>query len=218
MSAQNRPVSFCLIDGRPVFMDIEGDSYFRLAQDEERGFLTALNTSQLGCEPIVQGFAWRKVDKWRIEAGSCPCPPRSALPTKHRPDNSSVAEILSVARLLLIVRRALRTGSIADILGRLPARTSVPSAASMDVLAAATRFRNARRLVPMRGNCLSNSLTLIQWLAERGLGATLVFGVKLDPFAAHCWVQSSDVLLNDHPDRVERFTPLRTFECTPATP
>lgn len=58
----------------------------------------------------------------------------------------------------------------------------------------------------------------MRWLTAEGDGATLVFGVKLDPFAAHCWVERGDVLLNDRPERVERFAPIRTIECTPAMP
>lgn len=85
-------------------------------------------------------------------------------------------------------------------------------AASVPMLA--SRFARARRLVPLSGNCLTDSLALVRWLHEHGAGATLIFGVKLDPFAAHCWVQTNEVLLNDHVERVERFIPVRAVECT----
>jgi hypothetical protein len=37
-----------------------------------------------------------------------------------------------------------------------------------------------------------------------------VIGVKLNPFAAHCWLQVGDVVLNDLPERVAAFTPILT--------
>ena len=44
-------------------------------------------------------------------------------------------------------------------------------------------------------------------LFQEGIGAQIVFGVTM-PFAAHCWVQQGDVVLNDALDRVLRFRPI----------
>lgn len=46
----------------------------------------------------------------------------------------------------------------------------------------------------------------------------LVFGVKLDPFSAHCWVQIGDLLLNDRADQVARFRCVRVLTCSAAMP
>jgi len=35
-----------------------------------------------------------------------------------------------------------------------------------------------------------------------------VFGVKLNPFSAHCWVQAGDIVLNDAIDHVTIHTPI----------
>jgi hypothetical protein len=35
-----------------------------------------------------------------------------------------------------------------------------------------------------------------------------VFGVMATPFAAHCWIQDDQAILNDHYDRVSRFAPI----------
>jgi hypothetical protein len=35
-----------------------------------------------------------------------------------------------------------------------------------------------------------------------------VFGVRLDPFAAHCWLQTDRLLLTDAADALGVFTPV----------
>ena len=58
--------------------------------------------------------------------------------------------------------------------------------------------------------CLFDSLMLIHFLSSYRITATWIFGVKTAPFAAHCWVQQGDVVLNDIPDTVCRYTPIMT--------
>jgi len=56
--------------------------------------------------------------------------------------------------------------------------------------------------------CLFDSLALLNFLAKYDLFPTWVFGVQSEPFAAHCWVQQNEVLLNDTVDRVSLYTPI----------
>jgi hypothetical protein len=44
-------------------------------------------------------------------------------------------------------------------------------------------------VLPRDPRCLSTSLVLTALLARRGIPATLVIGVRPDPFAAHAWVE-----------------------------
>jgi hypothetical protein len=78
----------------------------------------------------------------------------------------------------------------------------------------ASRFRRARAWVPIKPSCLQDSLALHQWLGRYGAGADLVMGVKLDPFAAHCWLQVGDIVLNDLPETVAAFTPILAVQCS----
>ena len=59
-----------------------------------------------------------------------------------------------------------------------------------------------------RQACLLDSLTLLNFLAHYRIFPEWVFGVKANPFYAHCWVQQADVVLNDTPDFVRGFTPI----------
>jgi hypothetical protein len=63
-----------------------------------------------------------------------------------------------------------------------------------------------RLLVSATGHCLPLSLALATRCATDDV--RLVFGVKLDPFAAHAWVQRDRIVLNDEVHVVRQFTPV----------
>lgn len=56
--------------------------------------------------------------------------------------------------------------------------------------------------------CLFDALALKLFLAKYALFPQWVFGVRVHPFAAHCWLQHGDTLVNDSLDFVRRFTPI----------
>ncbi|MDE2051076.1 MAG: lasso peptide biosynthesis B2 protein [Gammaproteobacteria bacterium] len=72
-----------------------------------------------------------------------------------------------------------------------------------------TAFARLRPLFyTLRSACLLDSLTLLHFLGAEGIHPDWVFGVKTEPFDAHCWVQYGEVLLNDVPDRVRQYSPI----------
>ena len=56
--------------------------------------------------------------------------------------------------------------------------------------------------------CLLDSLTMSIFLSSRGVRSSVVFGVRTQPFAAHCWVQLEDTVLNDELDHVLTYQPI----------
>lgn len=56
-----------------------------------------------------------------------------------------------------------------------------------------------------RNACLFRSLVLLRFLAGFGISADWVFGVRISPFDAHCWVSSEGILLNESRDRVAEY-------------
>ncbi len=50
--------------------------------------------------------------------------------------------------------------------------------------------------------CMFRSLFLLKFLIMRGVAADWVFGVRLCPFKAHCWIERDGVILNDHLDTI----------------
>jgi len=72
-----------------------------------------------------------------------------------------------------------------------------------------TAFTRLRPLFyTLRAACLLDSLTLLHFLSADGICPDWVFGVKMEPFDAHCWIQQGEILLNDVPDRVRQYSPI----------
>ncbi|WP_287002764.1 lasso peptide biosynthesis B2 protein [Sphingobium sp.] len=72
----------------------------------------------------------------------------------------------------------------------------------------ASAFVHSDRIMSRNRQCLASSIALLDRLASKGCYPTMVFGVRVDPFLAHCWVQNSHMVLNDDADRVREFTPI----------
>jgi hypothetical protein len=66
------------------------------------------------------------------------------------------------------------------------------------------------RLHPIRGKCLSQSLTLAELLHRQGIVSELRIGVQQPAPAlnAHAWVEFSGEVLNDSADVSDRFAPI----------
>ena len=90
-----------------------------------------------------------------------------------------------------------------------PARTSAASASDMNLASVlCAGYCRLRTLTTGPQECLFESLTLKLFLARYGLFPEWVFGVRLEPFSAHCWLQFGHVLLNDSLQFVRTFTPI----------
>ncbi|MBS0422004.1 MAG: lasso peptide biosynthesis B2 protein [Proteobacteria bacterium] len=69
-------------------------------------------------------------------------------------------------------------------------------------------FSSLRLFYPRPYLCLFDSLALVHFLARFDLYPDWVFGVRADPFEAHCWVQAGGVALNETVERVSALTPI----------
>ncbi|HEV7717235.1 MAG TPA: lasso peptide biosynthesis B2 protein [Steroidobacteraceae bacterium] len=122
-----------------------------------------------------------------------------------------------VVRFLLasaLTGLALKARSIASVIGAVNARKTrrAANASPVDLSAARGAVGAFIRLRPLlfgaQDACLFDSLALVRFLSAYGLFPTCVIGVQTGPFAAHCWVQDGDVIFNDEPEYVRRFTPI----------
>lgn len=69
-------------------------------------------------------------------------------------------------------------------------------------------FMAVRPFYPRSYRCLFDSLALIEFLSGFGLFPSWVFGVAVNPFRAHCWVQDGDYVLNEPVETVQPYTPI----------
>jgi len=204
-----------LVDGRPLFMDEEADSYFLLEGDIEAEFLDLVRDARplaQSASPALRAALTLAPTLASIVVADAPPGERSLLDqmgTVH----ARLGDALAIARLLRRVRRDISRKPISTILAALQAATGNDEV-SGPVLDRARRFLAARTLVPYAPHCLRDSLALAQWLGPRS-AALLVFGAKLDPFGAHCWLQLGDLLLNDRVETISLFRPVRVIRCLP---
>lgn len=68
-----------------------------------------------------------------------------------------------------------------------------------------------------RGNCLSQSLTLLRLLRGRAINAQLRIGVRRTDteFQAHAWVELNGAPLNDTPNVAQRYVPFAALADLP---
>lgn len=205
-----------MVGARPVFMDERDDSYFMLEPAREAEFLEVAKENIRNAAPLRRALGLSDEDSWpeRAHLRGFTSSLLDPLPVRG---GTNVRDLLRAAGALRWARRMLQTHSIEAVLTSVLSVRGDGTPTESLLLAQASRFLAARRYLPVKPNCLTDSLALIRFLGPLAVGTTLIFGVKLEPFAAHCWVQFESLLLNDRSDYVERFAPVRTVTCLAAT-
>jgi hypothetical protein len=221
-----KDLSCCEVDGHIVFLDIAQDRYFTLTNDLESGlrrFLAHGNVSaSLLRELSARGILPDASDpRACISKTSSRRPSRSAIeqPAAALNRGPGLATIIEVTATTWSIRHQLKTHALKTIIDDAIAykrskagRRAIETIAYEETLLhAAWEFACARRYVPIDPLCLLDSLSLLRFLSRRGLCATLVFGVTLEPFTAHCWLQAGALVLNETLSDANTYTPIRTI-------
>lgn len=207
-------LSFCLVDGRAVFLDMREDKYFMLPT-----FLNDTFVRYVGMEAIPHApdpallraglFASKDGASGTLLAASEVRPARSLIEEPETAPRLRLRTFFGVAKVVYAMRSRLANrplGVVLDDLGQERERMAGAALLAGDDVAAqrlrsaAAEFSSIRRHIPVRMSCLLDSLSLVAFLARRGLSARIVFGVTLAPFTAHCWVQHGDLALNESID------------------
>jgi hypothetical protein len=69
-------------------------------------------------------------------------------------------------------------------------------------------FHRLRSLFPADYLCLFDSLALLEFLARYDVFPDWVFGVKLEPWAAHCWIQHQQFAFDATVEETADYTPI----------
>lgn len=134
-----------------------------------------------------------------------PLPTRTVI--HDEPERVPLRDLVNGAGVVWDLRAAARGEGLTPYLAIQPESPSGPADRAA-VEAAARRFWRLSPWLPVEGVCLTRSAMLAAFLRRSGLRADWVFGVRLWPFAAHCWVQQDAVCLNDDVERLIAFTPI----------
>lgn len=119
----------------------------------------------------------------------------------------------SFFKAALGANRKLRRRSIEHTIGVVAGRkqSQMRTRCSFDeerTMALTSTFNAMRNIFPRDYLCLFDSLALIDYLADYGLFPSWVFGIRPEPFGAHCWVQADDVVLNDTVEHACQYIPI----------
>lgn len=214
MAAYRLPdhLGVCEIDGRVVMLDLRRDRYFQLdartasAFNRWREAPDGIRADDATVADLVER-GWLVPLDGTAPARTVPDARRRSLigELPHVPTN--FATFGGVVSALWRSRRALGRRGL-EAAAEEARRRKPPAGSGSDLDLHLAGFRAARRLVPLAPNCMTDSFALSAFLAARGIRSDLVFGVKLDPFAAHCWLQNDEAILNDAADTVSDFTPI----------
>jgi hypothetical protein len=207
-------LSWCLCAGRAVFLDLHRDRYFCLPPDDDEAF-RAWAAQGSGGVPraslerlvasavLVPGEEEQRVPA-HIEAAT--------RDLAFLPGRAPLSDIGHVLVAQLRARRAVRCRPLALSVRHLARRPADPHAAGQDISAGAHRiaraFEATALLLRKADQCLPRALAARSLCARRGVPSALVFGVRLEPFAAHCWVQWDDAVLVGGLEEVRMFTPI----------
>lgn len=216
-------MTFCHVDGYVIFLDVEGNRYFRLPAAQEKAFLSVLagqTAAGPGLDELIENdlLVACSSNAARTTAPTLRGPSRSALEQRSLPLNFELLVTLEVFATTQSMLWQLRRHDLKGMLNRLTAHREIhttPQPADStrlderQLLRSATQFNHARRYVPIEPSCLLDSLSLVRFLARRGLHANIIFGVTPQPWAAHCWAQAGDLALNETVCDANAYTPIR---------
>lgn len=200
-------------DGLLVFMDLNADRYFALNSEFSASLSPLIKGQGEGADrEAVRRLRQANViaeegAKGRVFAKTLAIPPLRELTL---PQPSLISGALAMF-CRMRAERALNTRHIAEIVRSRRvwrAHASTPQLQEPELIAAAGRFGAGRALRGGRDACLKEALALLYFLGRRGADVNWVFAVKGAPFAAHCWIQVGDLVLNDNVENVRPYTPV----------
>ncbi|MEN5059994.1 lasso peptide biosynthesis B2 protein [Luteimonas sp. TWI1416] len=213
-------ISFCELDDRLFFLDLGRDRYFQLSETLERRFRQHLHApddttslERLIEQGLCPGTAPVRNEIVAVEQS---VPELTQSPARVRLDTAR-----DIGLAVLATYRRLTTQPLGQVLNDLTsyrcAKVSRPSSDYRDaeeerrLIEAADAFNLVRPYIPIATSCVIDSVSMIRFLAKRGLHAHLVMGVACDPFSAHAWVQCGSLVLNDSIGSVQGHVPIRVL-------
>ncbi len=207
-------LAHCRVQGRTAFLDIARNRYFQLPPDLDTAFQIVVDERHDADHNV--SAVDRLIRLGLIEAGSAPRgrsiiePPVESLRDSEGRTQADLASSLGAMAAVLRAARRLRVWSFERLVGWVSARSHA-SQTFCDLVRTGQligHFETVRPFAPVEPRCLVDSLALIDFLARRDLYPNLVFGVSLEPFSAHCWLQSGRIVLNDSLDNALGHTPI----------
>lgn len=210
-------LSFCIVDERPVFLDLASDRYFGL-EHATGAALVQLADGRLhpgsgaaALETLVERGLLIPIPGGTVPQPCSPPPAPDASLLDAVGVRPSALEHLRATAHLARATMALKRGRLGSFVARIAElkRRGRRRGAARIAPTVADAYERLALVTAAHDRCLVRSLAVARHLAAAGVNADLVFGVRFRPFAAHCWVQIGRALVNDRVETVRTFTPIR---------
>ena len=191
------PVSRAAVDA-PAAPDTQDADANAFAQSLcARGLLVHGLTTGRPAEPATLPVALDELIPW------------DCMPSDH----ITVGHVISFLLAWLATRTRLRIQPLEPMVRRIQLRNGKRQpAAGFDFERArllTSAYQHIRTWVFTRkGNCLLDSLTMLEFLARYDIHPAWVIGVQVRPFAAHSWLQHDHWVLNGTPAFVRAYQPI----------
>ena len=231
--------SFCFTDNHYVFFDLRNDEYWCLGRKDSEALKFLLN-SQPSADADSNGIRLQNfggseaievtrslVEKGLLvrngENGKAPQPECELAPTvstvgrqDQRLPRVGPTHVTNFYTAAAIASAKLRwwpiERTVKSVAARKAANASVGTAPDISrITELYAIFQTLRPYYHRKYLCLFDCLALLQFLARYSLFPQWVYGVKLQPFGAHCWVQVGDTVVNDIMDNVKTYTPIMSI-------
>lgn len=210
-------VSFGMLGDRAVALDLDADRYLLIPPQEAAAFavLRGARQEEAGDAAKIESLARRRLiapgEGAAIEPVVAEALRRSAL---EAATGCGHVPLLEAVRLRTEAGLRLRLFGLKATLcswRRLRSRHQRQWCEPRETDTAAhlaQAYAKRRVLLPARRLCVPDSLALARLLWRRGVAADVYFGVRLNPFMAHAWVQCGDLLLSDRLNTVAEYGPV----------
>lgn len=229
-------IFFCAATRYWVFLDVTKDRYFCIRKEDLDSLSPWLHgwprDGDVDSPPTdMPEGAGQLIEQLIARDILCKIPDRGkpVIPTNVQPPDESLASKIPRTDSASLIKHAgafllacgqadrrLRTQSFYTVVTHVTQRRQRAGErlSSFDWIKAAqltTLFDSLRLLYPRPYLCLFDSLALLEFLSRYSIFPNWVYGVIVEPFQAHCWVQQEGVVLNDTVDRVSVYTPIMTI-------
>ncbi len=216
-------VFIAAIRERAVILDLARDRYVALNPGLAQAVLalTGLSGSQdpdvgrfdaAGAALVAKGFLTADVPELTPASGAWSAlrPLHTQWPSGQPPaaSRAGLRGFLSVQVSLAEAAWSLRTLTFQAVVERVARRKVRRGGPEISEQALLDAYFAARPWFPIKPICRLDAVALCLHLRRNGVDASLVFGVRLDPFKAHCWVQRGDRVLNEPHEIVARYAPI----------
>lgn len=222
-----KPTFVCLTNDTLVFLDLHNDKYMCLESKHTEPLSALLglpvpSTNELdssgasfdsnsGCNGEVANVVRDLTDRGLITRDSDNGKRAELIPQESdlkellgyeigKGPKIHVSHALNFFRALIITKFMLRWASMERIIVRIRGRKRNSSSELNDekINELVEIYKILKPLfVTVKDNCLFNSFFLIEFLACHRIYPAWYFGVKLNEFSAHCWVQGGNYIYDD---------------------